>query len=59
MEWYISGFCRQQNQTRTVMVEEDGDDWDVGCTFLRCAHRESCQVCRQIKTLQQEYNRET
>lgn len=55
MEWYISGFCRTQNQTRTVMVEEDDGDWDVGCDFIRCAHCESCTVCQQIKALQKEY----
>lgn len=55
MEWYISGFCRAQNQTRTVMVEEDDGDWDVGCDFIRCAHCESCTVCQQIKALQKEY----
>ncbi|MBP3634199.1 MAG: hypothetical protein J6J43_06470 [Oscillospiraceae bacterium] len=54
MEWYISGFCREQNQTRTVMVEEDEGDWDVGCTFTRCAHSESCTICQKIKALQKE-----
>ena len=55
MEWYISGFCRAQNQTRTVMVEEDGGDWDIGCDFIRCAHCESCKISLDIKTLQKEH----
>ena len=55
MEWYISGFCREQNQTRTVMVEEDEGSWDIGCTFIRCAHCEGCTICRQIRQLQKEY----
>ena len=55
MEWYISGFCRQQNGTRTVMVEEDGGDWDIGCDFIRCAHCESCTICQKIKQLQKEH----
>lgn len=55
MEWYISGFCRQQNGTRTVMVEEDGGDWDVGCDFIRCAHCESCKIAQDIKNIQKEH----
>lgn len=57
MEWYISGFCRAQNQTRTVMVEEDDGDWDVGCDFICCAHCESCTICQQIKALQEEHGK--
>ena len=55
MEWYISGFCRALNQTRTVMVEQDDGQWDVGCDFIACAHCESCTICRDIKKLQEEH----
>jgi len=56
MEWYISGFCRQQNGTRVVMVEEDEGDWDIGCDFIRCAHCESCKIALDIKNIQKEQN---
>ena len=55
MEWYISGYCRAMDQARTVMVEEEDGQWDIGCDYIRCAHCDSCSACRQIKQLQEEY----
>lgn len=54
MEWIISGYCRAQDQARTVLLERDGGEWDCDCDFPDCAHAASCLVWKQLKEHQEE-----
>ena len=58
-EEIISGFCRSQNQGRTVTCElklrEDG--WKLiyaDCGYESCIHTGGCQVARQIREIASE-----
>lgn len=54
MEWILNGYCRAQDQARSVFLEKDGEDWDCGCDFPGCAFSESCTVAREIKAIKEE-----
>lgn len=50
-EWIFSGYCRTQDQARTVMAECDGGDWDISCDFPDCAYANDCPVGKQLAEL--------
>ena len=54
MEWILSGYCRAQDQARSVFLEQDGEDWDWGCDFPGCAFSESCTIAKQIRQTREE-----
>lgn len=54
MEWIISGYCRVQDQARTVMAEKDGNDWDFGCDFPSCAYAHDCPIGKQLHEKMEE-----
>ena len=54
MEWILSGYCRTQDQARSVFLEEDEGDWDWGCDFPGCAFSESCTIAKQLRQIQEE-----
>ena len=51
MEWIISGYCRNQDQARTVLLELDGTDFDWDCEYSSCTFAASCTIGRQIQTI--------
>ena len=54
-EVFLSGFCKAQNQPRTVMCEfepdaDGGESFvDSDCAFPECPHSGSCMVFRDIQ----------
>ncbi|MCC8103357.1 MAG: ubiquinone biosynthesis protein UbiE [Clostridiales bacterium] len=54
-EAFISGFCKRQNQTRTVYCEyeaaEDGSRrlLDSDCDYGSCEHSHNCTLMAQAK----------
>ena len=49
MEQIISGYCRQLDQARIVMVEiEHGELVDVDCSFETCPNAAACPIGQQI-----------
>lgn len=49
MEKIISGYCRQLDQARIVMVEiEQGELVDVDCSFEACPNAAACPIGQQI-----------
>lgn len=49
MEKIISGYCRQLDQARIVMVEmEHGELVDVDCSFETCPNAAACPIGQQI-----------
>lgn len=53
MEWIISGYCRAQDQARTVMPEREDGVWEFGCDFPGCAYAGGCPIGKQLKQLQE------
>lgn len=52
-EFFINGFCRVQNQGRTVTVvlEKENGPWEVtevDCAYGQCEHQPVCEVAKQI-----------
>lgn len=53
-EEFVSGFCKQQNQSRRVICEvelhEDGtkEVLSSDCAFGRCEHSKSCLLMKNI-----------
>ncbi len=53
-EEFVSGFCKQQNQTRTVLCElerrRDGSRALVSadCSYGHCEHSRNCLLMAQI-----------
>lgn len=55
-EEFLSGFCRQQNQGRSVTCEfqitEEGARLSfVDCGYKNCVHKGSCLIAGQIQEL--------
>ena len=55
MERVVSGYCRTQDQARTVMAELEDGQWDFACAFPDCAFISECQIAKELKTLKDEY----
>lgn len=56
MEWIISGYCRNQDQARTVLVEKDGADYDWDCEYGCCTFSAACTIGKQIQEICTEDN---
>lgn len=52
MEWIVSGYCRAQDQARTVLLEHEDGQWDCDCDFPDCAFADVCTVGKQLKQIQ-------
>ena len=53
MEWIISGYCRGQDQARSVLLERD-DAWYCDCDYPDCAYTAACPVAKEIEEKKQE-----
>ena len=51
MEWTFTGYCRAQDQARTVMAEYDDNVWDIACGFPTCTYAKDCPIGRQLEEL--------
>lgn len=51
-ERFITGFCRQVDQSRMVSVEtEHGALAAVDCSYETCVHRAACEIGKAITEL--------
>ena len=49
-EFFLSGYCRQQDQSRMVTLEtEDGQLSDVDCGYGACPYEHECTVAAAIR----------
>ena len=55
LEKMISGYCRSQDQARTILVELYNGQWDWNCDYPHCAHSITCPIALELKALQEEY----
>ena len=48
-EMFFSGYCRSQDQSRTVtVVTVDGIVDEMDCAYDRCIHRMGCPLAEKI-----------
>ena len=52
MEWIVSGYCRAQDQARTVLLECEDSQWDCDCDFPGCAFADVCTIGKQLRQIQ-------
>ena len=50
-EIFLSGYCRQIDQSRKVLVEIYDGEMDVGCGYDSCPYAPNCTVAQQIDQL--------
>ena len=53
MEWIVSGYCRVQDQARTVLLEREDGQWECDCDYPDCGFSEVCTVGKQIRKIQE------
>ena len=54
-EAFISGYCRQLDQSRMVtVVTEDGSLSEVDCCYGSCIYQPNCTVAEEITRLIEE-----
>lgn len=58
MERIITGYCRSQDQARTLMVEYEDGQWDIPCDFPDCPFVSSCQIAGELHALLKETAKE-
>ena len=51
-EVFLSGYCRQIDQSRKVLVEFFDDQMDVDCGYFTCPYTANCTVAQQIDKLE-------
>ncbi|MBQ7331318.1 MAG: hypothetical protein IJW94_05970 [Oscillospiraceae bacterium] len=48
-EYFLSGYCRQNDSSRTVTVETDGSAvTHIGCGYNVCPYKEQCPIGQRI-----------
>ena len=50
-EVFLSGYCRQIDQSRKVLVELWDGQMDVDCGYFTCPYAPNCTVAQQIDQL--------
>lgn len=48
MEYILSGYCRVQDQPRTVMLDNEDGPWQADCNYPDCAYSNVCQLAKEI-----------
>lgn len=49
-EVFLSGYCRQIDQSRRVLVEQFDGQMDVDCGYFTCPYASNCTIAQQIKS---------
>lgn len=48
-EYCFSGYCRAQDQARTVLLEWTGSAWEADCDFPDCPFAAACPVAAKME----------
>ena len=48
-EYCFTGYCRQIDQSRMVVVEIYDGERDISCGFDTCTYAPNCTIAKQIK----------
>ena len=54
MEHILSGYCRVQDQSRTVFLEQEDGEWDCSCDWPDCIYAGNCPIGKQMTQIQKE-----
>ncbi len=54
MERMISGYCRAQDQARTVMMDNEDGPWACDCDYPDCAYASGCPIGKQLRQIEEE-----
>jgi len=54
MEWIISGYCRGQDQARSILLERDAGQWYCDCDYPDCPYAAGCPIGSEIRQIQEE-----
>ena len=52
-EKFLSGYCRQIDQSRMVVVEVFDGEPDISCGYCHCTYAPNCTIAQQIQELVQ------
>ncbi len=55
MEWMILGYCRAQDQARTVVLEQEDGRWFCDCDYPGCTFSGNCPLANQMQKIQEEH----
>lgn len=54
-EYFLTGYCRTTDQSRTVAVEvNNGKLAEVDCCYENCIHTPNCVIAKEIAALLEE-----
>ena len=51
-EYCFTGYCRQIDQSRMVVVEVFDGETEVDCCYFTCQYAPNCTIAQQIKELE-------
>lgn len=57
MEKTFSGYCRNIDGARIVLLESDGQQTDIDCDYGSCAYRAECSIGREITQMLEQTER--
>ncbi len=52
-EIILSGYCRCLDDSRMVILEQDGRDWTADCQFGSCPYEGACNIAEEIQKIKQ------
>ena len=53
-EAFFSGYCRCQDQSRTVTGEIENGRFFADCSYGSCPYESSCQIAENLRKMEQE-----
>ena len=53
-ELFFSGYCRCQDQSRTVTGEIENGTFFADCSYGNCPYESSCQIAENLRKMQEE-----
>lgn len=53
-EAFFSGYCRCQDQSRTVTGEIEDGKFFADCSYGSCPYESSCQIAEKLREMESE-----
>ena len=57
MEWekFISGYCRERDGSRTVLLEGADGNCSADCSYGSCPYETACSIAQRILQITEEH----